>query len=316
MDFNDSCCDIVAKNNPDSLEFAYLINIRGKRVSATKYGDLVKPLSFKAGMGGANARELVFVGGEELGGMELNFIVGVYDQVGDWAPNRGAHDHPFDECLLFFGYDDKDMSYLGSDMSLCVGREYEKHYFSVPTVVAAPKGVPHCPLLTEKVYKPFGHFHLALAASYSGGRVTQEGTTDGDKYTHFFHEMKVREGPGGAAAVQIMEMSGDQLEGFGLNFRMSLHNATGEWYPGKGSQISPYDKCLVFFGHNTDNLSYLGAELTIAIGGEKEEHTFNVPTVVALPQGTPHFPITCNKLERPYTVMEIGLAAKYEVAQV
>ena len=116
----------------------------------TKYGNLVKTLSFRPGMGGANAKELTFVGGDELGGMDLNFIVGVYDQTGDWAPNRGAHEHTFDECLLFFGYDDEDMSYLGADMSLAVGKEREKHHFSVPTVVAAPRGVPHCPLVTEK----------------------------------------------------------------------------------------------------------------------------------------------------------------------
>ena len=84
----------------------------------TKYGKYVNKLKFQPGRGGANARELVFVGGEELGGFNLNFIVGVYDQTGDWAPNMGAHTHPFDECLLFFGYDDNDMNYLGSDMSL------------------------------------------------------------------------------------------------------------------------------------------------------------------------------------------------------
>ena len=267
-------------------------------------------------MGGANAKELVFVGGEELGGFDLNFIVGVYDQVGDWAPNRGAHDHTFDECLLFFGYDDEDMGYLGSDMSLCVGKEQEKHYFSVPTVVAAPKGVPHCPLVTEKVYKRFGHFHLALDAKYSGGPVPLEGTTDGNKYTYLFHEMKVQEGPGGAAARQMLAMSGDKLEGLNINFRMSLHNATGDWYPGKGAQISPYDKALIFFGHDTDNLSYLGADLTITIGAEQEKHTFDVPSVVALPKGTPHFPINCTKLERPYSVMEVGLGTQYEAAWV
>ena len=285
-------------------------------MSDTKYGDLVKSLAFKAGRGGANAKELVFVGGEELGGFDLNFIVGVYDQVGDWAPNRGAHDHTFDECLLFFGYDDEDMGYLGSDMSLCVGKEQEKHYFSVPTVVAAPKGVPHCPLVTEKVYKRFGHFHLALDAKYSGGPVPLEGTTDGNKYTYLFHEMKVQEGPGGAAARQMLAMSGDKLEGLNINFRMSLHNATGDWYPGQGAQVSPYDKALIFFGHDTDNLSYLGADLTITIGAEQEKHTFDVPSVVALPKGTPHFPISCNKLERPYSVMEVGLASQYEAAWV
>jgi hypothetical protein len=282
-------------------------------VAETKYDNLVKTLSFRPGMGGANAKELAFVGGEELGGMELNFVVGVYDQLGDWAPNRGAHDHPFDECLLFFGYDDENLDYLGADISLCMGKEQEKHYFSVPTVVAAPRGMPHCPLVTEKVYKAFGHFHLALAAKYSGGPVPLEGMTDGNKYTHLFHEMKVQEGPGGAAARQMLAISGDQLEGFNLNFRMSLHNQAGEWYPGRGAQVSPYDKCLIFFGHNTENLSYLGAEITIEIGKEHEKHTFDVPTLVAAPRGMPHCPITCNKLEIPYSVMEVGLGARYEV---
>ena len=54
----------------------------------TKYGNMVRKLEFRQGRGGANAKELVFVSGEELGGFELNFIVGVYDQTGDWAPGE------------------------------------------------------------------------------------------------------------------------------------------------------------------------------------------------------------------------------------
>jgi hypothetical protein len=73
---------------------------------------------------------------------------------------------------------------------------------------------------------------------------------------------------------------------------------------------------MVFFGHKTDDLTYLGAEITIAIGKEQEKHTFNAPTVVALPKGTPHFPITCNKVERPYSVVQVGLSAKYKCAWV
>ena len=109
-------------------------------MAAKKYGDLVKKLNFRKGMGGANARELVFVGGEELGGFELNFIVGVYDQTGDWAPNRGAHAHSFDECLLFFGYDDNDLSYLGSDMKLSLGKELEEHNSVFLPSPPRPKG--------------------------------------------------------------------------------------------------------------------------------------------------------------------------------
>jgi hypothetical protein len=281
-------------------------------VAETKYSDLVRTLKYQKGRGGANARELVFVGGDQLQGFNLNFIVGVYDQTGDWAPNMGAHTHPFDECLLFFGYDDKDMNYLGSDIELFVGKEYEKHKFSIPTAAAAPANLPHCPLITEKVYKAFGHFHLALSATYSGEKAEQEGTTDGKKYDYLFKPLEVEKGPGGANAVQQFSAGGKDLAGIPINFTMGLYNQTGDWYPGKGSCIHSYDSCLIFFGHNTDNLSYLGAEITIAIGKEKEKYTFNVPTVIALPKGTPHFPITCNKLERPYSVMQVGLIGKYD----
>lgn len=279
-------------------------------MAETKYGDLVKKLTFQKGMGGANAKELVFVGGEAMGNIDLNFIVGVYDTVGDWAPNRGAHNHPFDEILLFFGYDPEDMNYLGSEMNLAIGEEQEQHKFNVPMAVPAPKGIAHCPLLTEKVYKPFGHFHLALDAKYSGGPVEQHGTTDGTKYAHFMKKMVAQKGPGGADAKQIFTMSGADLEGLNLNFVMGLYSKPGRWR--QAAHMHPYDEVMVFFGHNVDDLSYLGADITIEIGPEHEEHTFNVPTVVSIPRGLVHFPVTCNKVDKPYRMMQIGLGSQYK----
>jgi len=278
----------------------------------TKYGDYVKQLAFTPGRGGANAKELVFVSGEDMGGFDLNFIIGVYDQTGDWAPGAGAHNHPFDELLLFFGYDDNDMSYLGSDMELSLGKEWEPHKFNVPTVGVAPQGFPHCPLVTEKVYKPFGHFHLALSATYSGERVAKEGETDGNKYSYLVRPMVIKKGVGGADAAQFVEISGDELQGLNINFAMGLFNQAGRWDPGHGARIHPYDEAYVFFGHNTDDLSYFGAEITMEIGKEHEKHTFDKPTVVAIPRGVPHGPITCNKVDRPYSVMKVGLGLKYE----
>ncbi len=263
-------------------------------------------------MSKANARELTFLSGNDLAGFNLNLILGVYNQTGDWAPGRGAHSHVFDECLLFFGYDDDDLGYLGSDMELALGKELEKHTFSVPTVVVAPAGMPHCPLITKKVYKPFGHFHLALSPDYTAVAVKPEGKTDGRKYRHLVKKMPVKEGPGGANAKQLISLSAEELEGLNLNFTMGLHQETGPWYPEKGACVHPYDSCLIFFGHNVDDLSYLGAELTIEIGQEHEKHTFNVPTVVSLPKGLPHFPIVCNKVDRPYGVVQVGLGPKYE----
>jgi hypothetical protein len=282
----------------------------------TKYGHLVNKLSFKKGMmGGGNARELTFVGGDELG-FDFNFIVGVYESIGDWAPNRGAHVHPFDEFLLFFGYDEKDMNYLGSEIDLALGKEQEEHRFNVPTVAIAPKGFPHCPLVTEKVYKPFGHFHLALAPKYAGERVEKEGTTDGNKYNNLVKKFQVRKGPGGANAVQTISMSGAELGGYNIHFAMGLYKQAGEWYPGKGAMVNPYDECLVFFGNKTSDASYLGAEITIELGKEHEKHSFNVPTVIVIPRGMPHFPIVCNKVEKPYRMMQIGLSPEYQGSRV
>lgn len=282
-------------------------------MAEAKYGQLVKQLTFREGtFAKANAREMTFMKGDDLAGFNLNFILGVYDQTGDWAPGRGAHSHPFDECLIFFGYDDEDLGYLGSDMELALGKELEKHHFSVPTVVVAPGGMPHCPLITKKVYKPFGHFHLALSPNYTAVPVKPEGKTDGGKYGHLVKKMPAKEGPGGANAKQIISMSGDELEGLNINFTIGLHKETGQWYPGKGACVHPYDECLIFFGHNTSDLSYLGAEITIDIGQEHEKHTFNVPTVVSLPRGLPHFPIVCNEVEKPYGVVQVGLGPRHE----
>jgi len=283
-------------------------------VSESGYGHLVKKLKFQKGMGGANAKELVFVGGDEIANFDLNFIVGVYDTVGDWAPNRGAHNHPFDEVLVFFGYDPQDMNYLGADMNLAIGEEQEQHRFSIPMAVPAPKGVAHCPLLTEKVYKPFGHFHLALSGTYSGGPVEKTGTTDGTKYAHFMKKMVAQKGPGGADAKQFFKVSGSDLEGINLNFVMGLYDKPGKWSP--AAHIHPYDEVMVFFGHNVGDLSYLGTDITIEIGAEHEQHTFNVPTVVAIPKGMPHFPVTCNKVDKPYRMMQVGLALQYKSQQL
>ncbi len=133
------------------------------------------------------------------------------------------------------------------------------------------------------------------------------------KYGHLVKKLGFRKGTmGGANARQLISMSGDELEGLNLNFTMGLYKETGQCYPGKGARIHPYDECLIFFGHNVDDLSYLGTELTLEIGNEREKHTFDVPTAVAIPKGLPHLTMVCNRTDRPYRVMQVGLGAKYE----
>jgi hypothetical protein len=277
-----------------------------------KYAKHVMPMKYIKGRGGANAKQMTFMSGEQLGGLELNYVIGVYDETGDWAPDMGAHDHPFDECLVFFGYGE-DLNYLGADMSLAVGKEYEVHKFSVPTVVAAPANLPHCPLITEKVYDKFGHFHLACSGKYAGSGVKQEGTTNGKKYDYLYKTMKPKKGSGNGDAKQVISIEGAKdLAGVPLNFKLGIHDKPGEFFPGRGACIHSYDSVLVFFGRKTDDISYLGAEISIELGKEHEKYTFDVPTAIWLPKGMPHFPVTCNKVEHTYTFAQVGLSGKYD----
>lgn len=80
------------------------------------------------------------------------------------VPNR-PHVHQYDEFLIFMGADCEDLSDLGGEAELCMGKEMERHVISEPTVAVMPKGVPHCPLAITRadipfifiVVRPFGH---------------------------------------------------------------------------------------------------------------------------------------------------------------
>ena len=96
----------------------------------SKYGNLVRRLEFKENMGGTPARFKVYMEATDLDDIEVNFVIGVYEDVGLWAPKRGykdtvdrksdpkpnAHAHAFDEILFFFGYGEDGLSNLGADL--------------------------------------------------------------------------------------------------------------------------------------------------------------------------------------------------------
>jgi len=65
------------------------------------------------------------------------------------------HVHPYHEFLLFMGADTNDLSELGAEVEMSMGKEMERHVITTPTIVQQPKGFPHCPLVVTKLDKPF-----------------------------------------------------------------------------------------------------------------------------------------------------------------
>ena len=105
-------------------------------------------------------------------------------------------------------------------------------------------------------------------------------------------------GPGNAD--KIVWLNGrDHLEGLDLNFTWGFYSGIGDWHTGQDPHTHPYPECLVFVGLNPANLDYLGAEIEMCLGEEQEAYTFDVPTVVIVPAGMPHCPLTTRRVWSP-----------------
>jgi hypothetical protein len=105
-------------------------------------------------------------------------------------------------------------------------------------------------------------------------------------------------GPGNASR-EIRLNGRDHLEGLNLNFSWGLHTGLGDWHGGLDPHVHPYPECLLFVGLDTANVNYLGAEVDCCLGAEQEIYTFNEPTVIVIPAGLPHGPITTKRMYSP-----------------
>jgi hypothetical protein len=170
---------------------ATTVEAKGKPVKASKYAHLRKKMWTKfanmpgAGTGGmkqtgeygsiraremgvgpGNGDEVVWLYGDDLEGLNLNFTWGLYSHCGKWHRGGEAHYHPEAEILCFVGLDTDKLDYLGAELELGMGKDYERHIFNTPTVAICPAAFPHLPLITRWVDKPYGFFVICLSGEH------------------------------------------------------------------------------------------------------------------------------------------------------
>jgi len=119
------------------------------------------------GIGPGNGDQIVWLYGKDLEGLEVNFTWGLYSKCGKWHRGGEAHTHPEEEILVFAGLDPTNINYLGAELELGMGKDYERHIFNKPTVAICPKGFPHLPLITRWVDKPYGFFVICLSGEHA-----------------------------------------------------------------------------------------------------------------------------------------------------
>ena len=72
-----------------------------------------------------------------------------------------------------------------------------------------------------------------------------------------------------------------------------------------------FHELLCFVGGNPENIDDLGAEISICLGEELEEHIIKSATVVSIPPGLKHCPLKVTKITRPFVFLEISGTREY-----
>ncbi len=106
-------------------------------------------------MGPGNADQLVWLFGQDLQGFNLNFTWGFYSGTGLWHRSGEGHTHPEGEALIWVGLNPYDLGYLGAEIEIGLGPDFERYVFSKPTGVICPEGFIHLPCITRWADDPY-----------------------------------------------------------------------------------------------------------------------------------------------------------------
>jgi|APIni6443716594_1056825.scaffolds.fasta_scaffold67963_3 hypothetical protein len=137
-------------------------------MAASKYGKYIyrKPLG-KGPQPRKVEEQSISFGPEVIADMkefDINF-----NFVGKLAPHQlgdPPHKHDCDELLFFIPGDPSIAPYLGGEMEIGLGDEWEKQTINTAAIICIPAGLTHCPVFVKKVEVPFYFGHCLLASSY------------------------------------------------------------------------------------------------------------------------------------------------------
>ena len=276
-----------------------------------KYSEYFHDFAYKKGNRGPGDADYYFhLTGKDLNKRNTNFSFGYYSKVGAWDTSApGGESHPFNECLVFAGLNPKDPNYLGAEIEVSLGNNYEKYVIDIPSIICAPKGFVHGPIVTRKVEKPFAYYSIGLAADYETTKVPGKpsGNASTREYAHLVKKMSTwgnpnttKIGPGNADWLSWPKSK--DLEGFIVNFTWGFYNGLGNWHsiPGFDPHVHEGDEFLCYVGLDAAKPEYLGADIEFHMGPDEEVHWVKKPLVTVCPSMFTHAPIITHKVDQTY----------------
>jgi hypothetical protein len=133
-------------------------------MAESKYGKYLATIPFFK----TPAGPLFSMGAKEMGGLKLHVIYACGYNTGITGMSHKPHVHKYDEAVFFIGTDPMHLDELGAEVEISIGElgKEEKQTFDKPTVLIAPAGLYHCPIVTKRIDRPY----VCMAVSLTGER--------------------------------------------------------------------------------------------------------------------------------------------------
>jgi len=135
------------------------------------------------------------------------------------------------------------------------------------------------------------------------------------QYGHLVKSISFSDRPGYYR--QVASMNGEFL-GFDVHMEYGTYVAAGRMgTEPHGPRVNDYNEVMIWMGvDDPRDMGYLGAEVELCLGEEKERHMITTSTSVAIPRGFVHFPATIARVDKRFIFMTVSCAPESKPKQV
>ncbi|MBN2238160.1 MAG: hypothetical protein JW712_00160 [Dehalococcoidales bacterium] len=260
----------------------------------------------------------IFKAADETAGVTYEYY---YIDSLDWAVEAQTHDTH--EVLCFVGGDPREIRDLGAEIRINLGNDNEEHIINDATVVSIPAGLKHGPIAVNKFYEPVVMLRIINSKEYQDRLNAEEGEgmfmtkvlRDGHQYPKYGKKywMNIVKGPlfidyePGWFGTSIWSHHNEYKSGTTLGYHCLVSNYDVEFTHAHG-----FHELLCFLSGDPENPTELGADVSVCLGDELEEHTFNTPTIISMPPGLKHCPLHVSNITRPVVFLEVSATKDFD----
>jgi hypothetical protein len=227
------------------------------------------------------------------------------------------------ELFVFVGGNPENIRDLGAEIHLTLGADDEEQIVTDSTVVIVPPGLKHGPITVSKFKKPFTMLRIVNSKEYQAkldaeapkesafrmGRLLDgnEVRKHGKKYW-----MNMMRGPlyidyePGWTGTSIWAHHDEFFAGISLGYHCIVTP-----YDVRFSHSHNNHENLCFLSGDPNNPKKLGAQGKVALGEEKEELTFDTPTIISMPPGLKHCPLQITNVTKPVIFLEVSVTKAF-----